>query len=58
MKLLKLLLIVTGMFLFSSGIRGQQNLVMADATRASAIPFHLQGGFLIEVEGRIGNLEA
>jgi hypothetical protein len=33
------------------------NAVEADAARANAIPFRLQGGFLIEVEGGIGHLE-
>jgi hypothetical protein len=57
MKLLKACLVVTVMFLFSSGVRGQQNLVVADAGGATAIPFQLESGFLIEVQGGIGDLE-
>lgn len=57
MKLLSSCVVVTGMFLFASEGRAQQNLAMGDAARASAIPFQLQGGFLIEVEGGIGHLE-
>jgi predicted aspartyl protease len=45
------------MFLFSSEIRAQQDLVMAAPTKANAIPFQLRGGFLIEVEGGVGHLE-
>ena len=57
MKLLGFCLATAAIFFFSDEIRGQQNLVMSDAVRPNAIPFQLEGGFLIEVEGRIGQLE-
>jgi predicted aspartyl protease len=57
MKLLSSRLIVAGIFLFPSDIGAQQNLATADAARANAIPFQLEAGFLIQVEGGIGQLE-
>ena len=57
MKLRSSRLIVAGIFLFPSEIGAQQNLATADAARANAIPFQLEGGFLIQVEGGIGQLE-
>ena len=57
MKFMSSCLVVAAMLLFSSEIGAQQSLVVAYSARASAIPFKLQGGFLIEVEGGIGNLE-
>jgi hypothetical protein len=57
MKFLSSCLVVAAMLLLSSGIGAQQSLVLADSAEASAIPFKLQGSFLIEVEGGIGNLE-
>lgn len=49
--------IAAAIFILPGEIRAQQSLVMSDAVRANAIPFQLEGGFLIEVEGRIGQLE-
>lgn len=55
MKFLSCCLLVAGVFLFPREIRAQQNLAMA--AQPQAIPFQLEGGFLIEVEGGIGPLE-
>ena len=57
MKLLGFCLAAASIFAFSCEIWAQQNLLMSDAARTNAIPFQLEGGFLIEVEGRIGQLE-
>lgn len=57
MKLLGFCLAAASIFAFSCEIWAQQNLFMSDAARTNAIPFQLEGGFLIEVEGRIGQLE-
>ena len=56
MKLLSCCLLVAGMFVFPGEIRAQQNLAMA--ARPQAIPFQLEGGFLIEVEGGVGHINA
>lgn len=57
MKLLISCMVVAGLFLFPGEIRGQQYLATADAPKPQAIPFQLEGGFLIEVKGGIGPLE-
>jgi len=57
MKLLIACLTAAGMLLIPSGIRAQQNLVRTATARANAVPFQLEGGFLIRVEGGIGQLE-
>ena len=57
MRLLSSFLVVAGVFLSPSEIRSQQNPAITDAAWENAIPFRLEGGFLIEVKGRIGQLE-
>jgi hypothetical protein len=54
MRFLSSCLSVACVFLFLSEIRGQQNLPTPSSAKDNAIPFHLVGGFLIEVEGGIG----
>jgi len=57
MKLLISCLVVAGLSLLPGEVRAQQYLATADAPKPQAIPFQLEGGFLIQVEGGIGPLE-
>jgi aspartyl protease len=57
MRFLGFSLAVAAMFLCSNETRAQQNPTMPAAATASAIPFRLKSGFLIQVEGRIGQLK-
>jgi len=41
---------------FPSEIQARQNLAVVSPARTNAIPFHLAGGFLIQIEGEIGHL--
>ena len=57
MKLLGSCLSVACMLFFVSEVQAQQNSATASFAGTAAIPFHLVGGFLIEIEGGIGHLE-
>jgi predicted aspartyl protease len=57
MKFRMLSFVAAWTFLIVTGARAQENLPMAEAAKPQAMPFHLKNGFLIEVEGGIGQLE-
>jgi predicted aspartyl protease len=57
MKLLGLCLVASGLFLVPGEVWAQETLTTSNAARPGAIPFRLQAGTLIEINGGIGPLE-
>jgi predicted aspartyl protease len=58
MRFLSFCLVVACILLLPNRVRAQLNSATGAAARANAMPFRLESGFLIEVEGRIGQLKS